>query len=141
VGVATCSICGSGPEIGHHVVVECTKAKALRHELRKHWLLPDEEKFAYTGPDWLVLLLNALDEETKDKVLLLFWRACHLRNDIIHGNGMGSIMGSACFLTSYNESLHVACHGSQVGVDGKGKRPSKFSWYSAGQGIVCARQE
>jgi hypothetical protein len=121
VGVATCSICGGGPEI----VMECTKEKALRHELRKHWLLPDEEKFVYTGPDWLVLLPNALDEEMKGKVLLFWraWTAWYLRNDLIHGNRMGSIMGSTCFLTSYNESLHVACHGSQVGVDGKGKRP------------------
>jgi hypothetical protein len=34
---------------------------------------------------------------------------------------MGSVMGSAHFLTSYGESLHVACQGPQMGVDGKGK--------------------
>jgi hypothetical protein len=99
-------------------------ARALRQELRKDWLLLDERKLAFTGPDWLVLLLNELDKETKSRVLLLFWRAWHLRNDLIHGKGSGSVPGSVAFLKSYLDSLQVAHQGSQAGLDRKGKAPS-----------------
>jgi hypothetical protein len=33
----TCTICGNGTEDIFHAVVECTKAKALRHSMRTHW--------------------------------------------------------------------------------------------------------
>jgi hypothetical protein len=65
-----------------------------RMELRKHWLLPDESKLSYTGLDWLLILLNQLEGYLKAKVLFLLWRAWHLRNDMVHGQGTGSIMGS-----------------------------------------------
>jgi hypothetical protein len=83
-----------GDKDGHHVVVLCTKAKALRSEMRKHWLLPDEAQFRYTGPDWLILLLDLVDKETGARILFLFWRAWYLRNDIIHGKGAAPIIGS-----------------------------------------------
>jgi hypothetical protein len=38
--VPTCSICGVEHEIAHHVIINFTKAKALRQRLRKEWLLP-----------------------------------------------------------------------------------------------------
>jgi hypothetical protein len=100
-----------GDEDGHHVVVLCTKAKALRSEMRKHWLLPDEAQFRYTGPDWLILLLDSVDKETRAQILFLLWRAWYLRNDIIHGKGTTSIVGSGKFLTSYMESLGIASQG------------------------------
>jgi hypothetical protein len=40
--ISMCQICGMGDEDGHHAVVLCTKVKALRSEMRKHWLLPEE---------------------------------------------------------------------------------------------------
>jgi hypothetical protein len=42
-------------------------------------------------------------------------------------------MGSAHFLTSYGESLHVTCQGPQMGVDGKGKAavPPGVQWGKA----------
>jgi hypothetical protein len=89
--VATCQICGMEEESGHHAVVGCTMAAALRHEMRRHWSLPGEIEFRYTGPDWL---LSSVDEDTKAKVLLLMWRAWYMRNDIMHGNGTASVAGS-----------------------------------------------
>jgi hypothetical protein len=50
-------------EGGHHSVVRCTKAGALRRETRKVWHLPDVEKFRYTGPDWLILLLSSVSKD------------------------------------------------------------------------------
>jgi hypothetical protein len=80
---ATCRICATEVESGYHVVVQCNRAAALGHELRQHWILPEEERFHFTGLDWLLLLLSSVDAEAKAKTLLLLWRAWHLRNDIM----------------------------------------------------------
>jgi hypothetical protein len=113
---ATWQICGDEEENGHHVVFLCTKARALRYELRATWYLPDEEQFQASRPDWLLLLLNSVDRTIGAHNLLLFWRAWHLRNNIVHGKGTGSVVASANFLTSYSESLQV-----EGPENGKGK--------------------
>jgi hypothetical protein len=89
--------------------------------MRNHWLLLGEEQLRYTGPDWLMILLSSMNEEVKAKILLLLWRAWHLRNDIVHATGTTSITGSALFLTSYGESLKVASQMPESGTEGKGK--------------------
>jgi hypothetical protein len=97
-----CAICGAGDEDAHHATVMCTKAAGLRHAMRVHWELPKEILFRHTGIDWLLLLLNQVDETTKARILFLFWRAWHLRNDIVHESGKGTIARSVSFLLSYN---------------------------------------
>jgi hypothetical protein len=118
---ATCQVCGGEEENGHHAVVTCTKARALRQELRAAWPLPDEEQFLQSGQDWLILLLSRVDKETGARILLLFWRAWYLRNDVIHGKGTGLVGASARFLIAYYESLQGTKgkrHGKQ---DDRGK--------------------
>jgi hypothetical protein len=61
----------------------------------RFWLLPDEEQLFYTGSDWLLVLLSSLDDELKANALLLFWRAWHLRNDVIHAQGYGESINIA----------------------------------------------
>jgi hypothetical protein len=92
-------------ETGYHAVVRCSKAVALRAEIRRHWTLPSEEQLCYTGPSWSLLLLHELNEDQRAKVLMLFWRAWHLRNDIRHGKRQGSVWDSTGFLVNYYESL------------------------------------
>jgi ribonuclease HI len=118
---ATCQICGRAEETGHHAVVCCTKAFALRQEMRRHWLLHDEQQFRFTGPDWHLILLASIDDDLKAKTLLLFWRAWHLRNNAIHSQGTATIMGSALFLYSYGGSIKIASQLSDARMDGKGK--------------------
>ena len=72
------------PENDHHAMVWCTKAVALRHALRQVWDLPEESLFIYTGPEWM-LVLNTVNKEARAKLMFLFWRTWHLRNDIIFG--------------------------------------------------------
>jgi hypothetical protein len=83
------NICGMEKETGYHAVVRCSKATALRAEMRRHWTLPTKELLHYTGPAWLLLLLQELNEDQRAKIMMVFWRAWHLRNDIIHGKGQG----------------------------------------------------
>jgi hypothetical protein len=54
--MATCQICGTGDEDGHHAVVTCTKARAHRYKMRECWQLPGEKQFNYSGPDWLLTI-------------------------------------------------------------------------------------
>jgi hypothetical protein len=111
-------ICGGQEEDGHHAVVACTKAKAL---VRGFCSLPDESQFQNTGPDWLLLLLSKVDRTTGARIMLLSWRAWHLRNDVMHGRGTGSVLGSANFVVSYAESLQVGGQTMRPDPDTKGK--------------------
>jgi hypothetical protein len=56
---ATWQICGTEEESGYHAVIRCTGAVALHHEIRSHWLLPEQQQFRYTGPEWFLPLGNA----------------------------------------------------------------------------------
>jgi hypothetical protein len=85
--IPTCSICGMGDETSHHAMVECTKAKALRYRLSENWVLPEDGKLRDTGKDWALILLNQLDKTQRDKMLFIWWRAWHMRNNIIFGDG------------------------------------------------------
>jgi hypothetical protein len=104
---STCSICGTAEEDSFHAIVECTKAHALRAEMRKHWDLPMEKAFHFTGPDWLHVLLADCSHTQRGNILLLLWRSWHLRCDIIHKKGEETIMNSVSFLLSYIRYLHT----------------------------------
>jgi hypothetical protein len=73
------------------------------------------------GPDQLILLLNSVDKEIGAQILLLLWRVWHLRNDVIHGNGTYTILGSANFLTSCSKSLRCTNTRQQSRQEEKGK--------------------
>jgi hypothetical protein len=126
-GEATCQACGREEETVFHAMVQCTKARALRQELRQVWDLPNEHQLRHSGPDWLLLLLDSLDKRKIARTLLLFRRAWHLRNYTIHGRGKATVKGSALFLTSYEESLHTARSRPRVEVNVKGKEKVRGS--------------
>lgn len=93
--VPTCTMCGMEPESAHHAMISCTKAVALRQRMRKDWSLPPDHKFRYTGDEWVLNILNQCNEDVKSKLLFLWWRSWHLRNDSIFGDGKCSIEHSA----------------------------------------------
>jgi ribonuclease HI len=101
-----CNICGISDETSYHATVVCPKAKALRHKMRQVWSLPREEDFMYTGPDWLLMLLAKAKKDSHPLILLLLWRAWHLRNNIVHEDGKSSIEASAVFLQNYFDTLN-----------------------------------
>ncbi|CAM0949674.1 unnamed protein product [Alopecurus aequalis] len=108
-------------EDSFHAVAACTKARALREKMRELWDLPPESLFRHTGEDWLLLLLDFCNKDQRSRILMLLWRAWHLRCDVIHGKGEETIAHSASFLLSYGE--HLWNHTPIILDDNKGKRP------------------
>jgi hypothetical protein len=105
---ATCSIlCGMEPEDGHHAMVRCTFASALRHALRQSWNLPEDSAFIYTGPGWILALLNSANKDTRVKLMMLFWRIWHHKNDNVFWNDQYPISVSVIFLENYLRSLKL----------------------------------
>jgi len=119
---ATCLICGMEPEDGHHAMVRCTFASALRHALRQSWNLPDDSAFTYTGPGWVLALLDSANKDLRAKLMLLFWRIWHHRNDNVFGNGQCPISVSVIFLENYLRPLKL-CGDTAPPVNAKGKTP------------------
>ena len=69
----------------------CTKAFALRQAMREMWTLPKEEDLRKSGDEWALNILNSQPKEMRSKLLFMWWRAWHLRNDAIFGKGDASI--------------------------------------------------
>jgi peptidoglycan/LPS O-acetylase OafA/YrhL len=84
------------------------KAKPPEFKMREVWSLSNEEQFRYTGPDWLLTLLVNANKELVPLILLLLWRAWHLRNNIVHDDGKSSIEASSVFLQNYVDTLNFS---------------------------------
>jgi hypothetical protein len=88
--------------------------------MREYWNLPGEESFRNSGKDSLLLCLSNADKNARAKILLLCWRPWHLRNDVIHQKGRGTIAKSVSYLWAfYND------HDAKTTTmgDDKGKAP------------------
>lgn len=104
-GRPTCSICGREEETNFHAVMNCTKARALRLRMRSDWKLPEEGALRQEGDDWVLVMLDSVDALTHQRLLLLWWRVWHLRNDSIFGTSMATIEESAQCIRSYSLAL------------------------------------
>lgn len=84
---------------------------------------PDERVLVHYGPDWLLLILDRMNDDERLQFLLLIWRASwHLRNDSLFGSGKSPIQASVVFLQGLWESVvQIRSNGA---VDSKGKRPA-----------------
>ena len=101
----TCTIRGMEDETGYHATMCCTKALALRQGLTACWRLPAEEKLTFTGHDWVLVLLDSLNQDLRSKMMFIWWRAWHHRNDVIFGKGDASVHNSIGFLQNYLATL------------------------------------
>jgi hypothetical protein len=97
--------CTDGNKFSHHALIQCPRARDLRQAMGQHWLLSDDERFQYTGKDWLLLLLDSYWKEQRDLILFLRWRAWYVHNNITHGIGPTSTTKSVGFLLNLRESL------------------------------------
>jgi hypothetical protein len=107
-------------ETGYHATMMCTKAKELRQDRAKDWKLPSEVGRTFTGDDWVLVLLDKVPPEMRDKLMFIWRRSWNHRNDIIFGKGDSSIVNSSRFLQNYLCTLHGSAKGNVV-KDRKGK--------------------
>ncbi|CAM0871166.1 unnamed protein product [Alopecurus aequalis] len=118
----TCTICGREPEDEFHATMCCTKSVPLRNDIRKFWKLLSERSLQNTGEDWVLNILNNVDPDTRAKLMMLWWWAWHLRNNIIFGDGKAEIAHSSAFLNTYFISISNLRDGNPA-ADLKGKKP------------------
>jgi hypothetical protein len=116
----TCTICGMEEEIGYHATMSCTQAKALRQGLSNIWELPHESDLIFTGNDWVLVLLDKMPKDMRDKLMFIWWTTWHHRNNIIFDDGKSSIQNSISFLQNYLVTLQNLKKCKFI-VDRKGK--------------------
>lgn len=106
-----------------HALVMCPKARALRMAMRDTWELPSENAFRYTGSDWFLVLLSQVGQSMRDKIIFIFRRAWHLRNDLIFGKGTESVTNSTNFIYNYWSSFGASHSRPLEDSQNKGKSP------------------
>ncbi|RLN15823.1 hypothetical protein C2845_PM02G17800 [Panicum miliaceum] len=120
-----CPLCDREPETSYHATVTCPWARNLRLAMREHWRLP-EEQFQYTGPDWLLLLLDRCSAAERDLTKLLLWKTWSVDNNITHQSGPMSIPEAVHALCAMQATLADILSGDAP-VAGKGKLPCSSS--------------
>ncbi|KAF8720510.1 hypothetical protein HU200_023756 [Digitaria exilis] len=101
--------------------MQCPHAMNLRVVMRQKWLLPHEEDLKYSGPEWLLRVIDGVEADSVPCLLLVLWRAWFVRNELTHSNRKQVIESSVSFLENYWETL---CGISRQGLpDSKGKKP------------------
>lgn len=117
-----CLLCDRDTENSYHAVVACPQAQGLRAAMREHWPLPEEEQFSFTGPDWLLLLLDRCSPTQRDLVKLVLWRAWLTHNNITHQSGPVGIHAGVQALLSMSTLIEQGEVG-HVEPSSKGKKP------------------
>ncbi|KAJ1289985.1 hypothetical protein BS78_02G207100 [Paspalum vaginatum] len=129
-----CTICGVATENSFHTTVSCRAARDLREATRQHWSLSNQDQWCYSGPDWLLLLLDKCNKVQSDQVKLQLWQAWSRHNDRVHGAKSVSIYAYLQFLLNMEE-LILQDHdeaGAMV-AKGKGKKPLRITGDRPGQ--------
>jgi hypothetical protein len=106
----TCTICGIEEEDTFHVFLRCPHARQLWIAMKEVWPLPEDSKLKHTGTEWLLSLLQNVEEKQQAPILLTLWRIWHAHNEMTHGKPCPSIEGSRRFLISYMNSLLLIKH-------------------------------
>jgi hypothetical protein len=71
------------------------------------WPLPALESIKNSGPEWVLQALVQVPETTRMMMLMTWWRAWHVRNEVVHHKPAPPIEVSRRFLRSYVDSLLV----------------------------------
>lgn len=66
-----CTICGLEKETSFHAVMSCPKVRCLRRRMRLDWNLPPESDLLRSGDDWVLVILDAVDAITRQRLLFL----------------------------------------------------------------------
>jgi hypothetical protein len=86
-----CSICGMEEATRYHATMSCTHAKAVKQGLYHIWEFSNDSEPSFTRNEWVLVLLDKLSKDTRYKMMFIWWRAWHHKNNIIFGDGKVSI--------------------------------------------------
>uniref|UniRef100_A0ACD5T8B2 Uncharacterized protein n=1 Tax=Avena sativa TaxID=4498 RepID=A0ACD5T8B2_AVESA len=70
----TCPICGRGEEDTYHALITYPQSRDLWQCMREVWDLSSTNKIKRVGTDWLLPLLDAIDDNKSLKVVMILWR-------------------------------------------------------------------
>jgi hypothetical protein len=90
-----------------------------------HWTLPSTNELNFSGPEWLLQMLQRFDAHQGSLVVLICWRIWFVRNEMVHNKRFIPCAVSVSFLCSYLHELIQAHLGGNA--DQKGKGPALFS--------------
>jgi hypothetical protein len=82
--------------------------------------MPKEELFRYSGPDWLLLILDKCSPAQRDATKLVLWRAWTVHNNNTHQSGSSLLSKSVFMLLNLRESCAQASLKGEL-VSSKGK--------------------
>lgn len=117
----TCTLCGREQEDSFHALLRCNHAQELWLAMRKEWVLPAEEVFTPSGPEWILQALHQMTDEQRAMRLMILWRIWHAHNEMTHNKPPPTTEGSKKFLTGYLNSLMLIQQYPNVDVE-KGKQ-------------------
>lgn len=135
-----CELCGLAREDVFHAVIICPHARALREAMRDQWLLPGEEDLLLSGPDWLLLLVDKIDDQVRDNFLMLIWRCWNVRNSVLMAGESISVEGSVIFLSRYWAALLQIRQQAPAGDDRGKQKMYPEPRPSASPGMAKARR-
>ncbi|VAH11601.1 unnamed protein product [Triticum turgidum subsp. durum] len=123
---SVCTICGQENETAHHALIRCPHARNLWNEMKNVWNLPPDDALRNSKPDWLLMLLQELNDTQRMLVIMVFWRLWHVHNELTHYKPMIPIEASKQFLCGYVDYLLMIKHYLQADIT-KGKFPADLS--------------
>uniref|UniRef100_A0A453PIE7 RNase H type-1 domain-containing protein n=1 Tax=Aegilops tauschii subsp. strangulata TaxID=200361 RepID=A0A453PIE7_AEGTS len=100
-----CPICATETEDSFHALCRCTFSRVLWDTMAGVWTLPSISTMLNTGKEWLLHALEPLPEIERSMLLMLLWRAWHIRNEVVHNKPPPPMEASSRFLVSYLDSL------------------------------------
>jgi hypothetical protein len=97
----TCIICGVEQENTYHTFCRCPMARNLWQAMSEIWHLPAVEEMPSTNSEWVLHMLDRKTETERVMIMMMLWRICYCRNEVIHQKPAPSIESSRHFLSSY----------------------------------------
>ncbi|XP_037480771.1 uncharacterized protein LOC119358225 [Triticum dicoccoides] len=135
-----CPVCGREEEDNFHPFVNCQFGRDLYLAMAKVWMIPEIESIEHNGKEWLLHVLEPLNDVGRMMVLMIFWRSWFVRNEVVHCKPAPSMEASIRFLRSYVDSL-IGIKLYPRADPAKGKSPIVYEKLVPAEGVISAPEE
>ena len=103
-------ICGLEEETTHHALLRYPHARHLWDAMKFVWDLPSDEALWNSEPDWLLMLIQQLNDTQRMLLLMVLWRVWHVHNELTHDKPLIPVEASKKFLCGYADHLLMITH-------------------------------